>query len=278
MKSKRKDYLIIGSIFLVIVITIVLMFYPELVGYSHSYVDLEDKKILIEVNNSNIVSNEQLILSKRAELEEIQDRRNDVLSETLELKRNINQDDFILRMPEFLISIEQEAYKNKIKLDIDYGEIVTIIDSEENEPEDVEDSNEDAEDQETSDEDVEENEESEGEEASDEVESVSGDEEESNEESSEEPENEQEDSDEEQDPDEEGEDVKIPISDEAIKLDGFDVTVIPIRIEGSYHNVRNYIKFLDEIGMIEPSSVSLKSEGKVIKGRVVLNIFHGEVL
>ena len=55
------------------------------------------------------------------------------------------------------------------------------------------------------------------------------------------------------------------------------MTVIPIQIKGSYHSVRSYIQYLDKIGMIAPSSVVLESEGKEVKGKIILNVFHGEV-
>ena len=61
------------------------------------------------------------------------------------------------------------------------------------------------------------------------------------------------------------------------EIPGINVNTIPIQISGSYANVRNYIRYLDEVGMIEPSSVVLMSEGRKVSGSVMLNIFHGEV-
>ena len=64
--------------------------------------------------------------------------------------------------------------------------------------------------------------------------------------------------------------VKIPT------IDSIDVTTIPIEVKGTFFKVRDYLKFLDELGLIEPSSVKMTTDGQVVTAEITLNIFHGK--
>lgn len=279
MKSKRKDYILIFMTFLVVALSVVLFFYPSLINYPYSYNNLVEKKGIVEEKNANLTKNEVTIKNKRNELEVVTTEKEEIYLEAAMLRRNINEEDFKLRMPSFLISMEQQAYKEKIKLNIDYAAIQTISNGSNagNNAPDVF-NNDDRKNnsgvpkpkgtEETADKkDLDKLDRATNPKDNIKIEEVA--------------ENQEKDKSEQKDNDKNTNEMKFSqeeIANGAIVIEGIDVTVIPISIEGSYHNVRSYLKYLDEIGMIEPSSVILNSEGKLVKGKVILNIFHGEVL
>lgn len=287
MDQKKKEYIFIFLTIIVVAVTIVLLFYPN-AGYPYSYVNLQEKRETAEANNEKLIDNEKSISSKRNELEQLEIKKNKIHSEASELKRNINEDDFIMRMPDFLISMEQEAYKNKITLNIAYGEIQTITSSSrgpgwQNYEQDRlnHEQKEDPNTREQQDGKPDENQPN-----LDGSNEVDGTNNEANEneqgrqngqdsKSERDAENEQ-DSKDEENSESEGF-TKEEIQNGILYVEGLDVTVIPIQIKGSYHSVRSYIQYLDKIGMIAPSSVVLESEGKKVKGKIILNVFHGEV-
>lgn len=57
-------------------------------------------------------------------------------------------------------------------------------------------------------------------------------------------------------------------------IPGMDVTTIPIRITGSYANVRAFLHYLDEIDFMEHNFIDLYSFGDSVTGEVVFNVFH----
>ena len=57
-------------------------------------------------------------------------------------------------------------------------------------------------------------------------------------------------------------------------IDSIDVTTIPIEVKGTFFKVRDYLKFLDELGLIEPSSVKMTTDGMEVTAEITLNIFH----
>ena len=62
-----------------------------------------------------------------------------------------------------------------------------------------------------------------------------------------------------------------------VSIDGIETLTIPVRFEGTYFYVREYLRKLDELGMIEPSSIRIHSTGKNVSGSVILNVFHGRI-
>lgn len=258
MRSKRKDYLIIGATAIIVVTVSILLFYPSLIGgFSKSYVDLVHKKDLTEESNIVLQTNEANILQKQNEFLTLEDQERMMSLQASELKMKINEDDFDLDIPSFLISIEQEALKNKLDLYIAFSQIKTStggmipatspIDGNttvENDDTAVEDPNVIQVDPQNSPQNTQEDNREENEDSNDE-----------------------------------------PFSNEEIQngsmtIEGFDSTIIPIEILGSYKNVRNYIKYLDGIGLIKPSSVVMSYDGdeKLVEAKIILNIFHEEVM
>ena len=231
MNIEKKDIAYVILIILTVAISVVIFFYPSLIDYPYSYNNLVEKQEEIEDKNYTLNQNEGTILSKIDELERTEEDRKRVHAEAVDLKRNIREEDFKLDMPAFLISMEQQANKDNVKLIIDYNSITTS-----------------------------------GTTSGTEVDSGQTDSD---------PRDEERQDDEEY---EERPDPRDEMMDGRGQPQELDVTTIPIKIEGSYHNIRSYLKYLDEIGMIEPSSIQLNSEEKLVKGEVVLEIFHGEVI
>lgn len=256
MNSKIKDYIAVFLILVVVVGTVVILFYPDKVDYKHSYVELQDKKVTVEENNGKLIQNESTILSKKNQLDSNLEEEQRISLEAAELKRNINEEDFKLNIPSFLISMEQQSYKDNVKLNIDYASITTNY-APGQEPAGGQ-----------------------GLPNTPGMPQVTP------------PGQDQQATPPAQQGGTDGVTVTTPsdstsagfspeeIANGTIQIEGFNSTIIPLTIEGSYANVRSYIKYLDGIGLIKPSSVVLNSnaEDKIIVGKIVVNVFHGEVL
>lgn len=251
---KNKQILQILIMISIVAISVILFLFPKLIDYryEYSYENIKTGKEQVESLNNTLVSNEATILHKISELEELKKERDKVLREESQI--GINESDFILDIPSILITLEQNALGNNVELSIDYNAMVTNSNSnpsQDNYSDETEDVPSASESEETL-----ENED-------DTAEERTGDDSEQNkialiEENK------------------EGNDDKEILSTATPNIEGIDVTVIPISISGSYSRVRDYIKYLDEVGMIEPSSVTLKSEGDKVTSSVVLNVFHGK--
>lgn len=264
IKSKEFGYALL--ILLLIILAGVLLFFPDLIEnrYPYSYQALATKKQQVETNNSTLYQNEGRISSSIDSLEDIKSK--EVISEAqaLEVRKGIKESDFELKVSSILISLEQRAYENNVDLNIAYSLIKHTSGSGEiNDYEaPLETPNEEVLDGETP---VDGEVETPTEEVKDKDVVV------------------------EVKPTEEVKDENVkdektePIFSEdrinagAVYIEGIDVAVIPIVVEGSYYNLRNYIKYLDQIGMIEPSSIILTSNEKIVTATIILNVFHGEV-
>lgn len=306
-------------ILLVMILSVILFFYPNVISsvfkydYPYTYENLQEKKDTIERNNGEIMMNETTISSRARDLETTEERRETIYEQAREVKSGIRDEDFVMDMPSFLISMEQKAYKEKVTLIIDYASITTTASGGMSAPgspggpddfdrpdrpdrpggpddfdrpggrddfEDMEDRIEMEEEDlgqggpmNNPDEDLDELRETEeqgvgdarrnatqrrnNERESDEQEPAPRDEENS---------------------EEEGLGDIMQISGGEVTIQGLDVTTIPIKIEGTFSRVRSYLRYLDEIGMIEPSAIKMSSDGKKVEAGVILNVFHGEVI
>lgn len=318
MRNIKRDNIYILSIVLVAALSITLFFFPDAVKYPYSYNNLQDKKESIGDGNIALTQDESNIKGLLQDIESAKASKKGVDKKAIKVKRSINEDDFNLEIPSFLVSIEQQAYKDKLKLDIEYHSIVTTMDSEqpggnvadgdldkeipgEERDEELDRDNPDEEldrdnpdkdldrdnpdkdlDRDNPDKDLDKDNTDKDIDKDNPDKDFDRDNNDSEDKDSEEdsPENKK---------DEDGNPIvaedeeisrftKEEIDSSVIKIPGLNVTSIPIYIEGSYHDVRNYIKYLDEIGMIEPSSIEMLSFEKIVEAKIVLNVFHGEVL
>lgn len=276
---KSKQFLQILIIIFIVAGSVILFFFPDVIDnkYEYSYNNIIGGKQQVEALNQDLVSNETTIISDVRSLEKLKGKRIESLRDKLNL--GLNTDDLILDIPSILISLEQNAIDNKVELVIDYNSILTN-------PGKIEVP------------DFEEDEESPGAKGS-----PGAKEDEENPDAKEDKENPAEDEDENLDENGEITVPKTKLEEKALDnkeenkdgikiveesdgeerdfldapfplIDGVDVIVIPIKITGSYSKVRSYIKYLDEIGFIEPSSVILSSEGQIVTSSITLNVFH----
>lgn len=266
MKKITKEQKYMASLFVIVVTSIILFFYPELVKYPYSYTSIEEKKSMVEENNGTLTSNELAIKGLVSQKEGKTTEENKVNNEALKLKRNINVDDFKLDIPSLLISLEQKSYDKNLKLTIQYDLIKTVgatqtFGNPEGDPSEPTNPSEKPEGAPGSD--PAKTDEANKETSSEGDKTIAGQpvkDEETNKKN-----------------------AKVEFSAEEIEkgvltIDGLNTTIVPIIVEGKYNEVRSYIKYLDEIGLIEPSSVELSSKEKKVTAKIVLNIFHGEVL
>ena len=249
---KSKQLWQIVAIIAIIVASVILLFVPQAIDnkYPYTYQNIQDKKDNVNSLNQALLSNEGTIQTSIQRLEEIEKEDEIIKEEAFKIRKGIKETDFELHIPSVLIALEQNAIKNNVEIVIGYNSMQETADdggtsqpapSNENEvSEDVtitEEENTEA---------TETGEEQEGEDKSEQENKPTP--------------------------------TPMPTPNSSIpEIPGINVNTIPIQISGSYANVRNYIRYLDEVGMIEPSSVVLMSEGRKVSGSVMLNIFHGEV-
>lgn len=255
-KYKNKQTLQILAIVALSAISIILIFFPDLIDnkYKYSYDNISVGKQQVATLNDGLLSNEMAIINNLERLESLKAERNSELLKKEEI--GFNEEDLVLSIPSLLIELEQNAVDNKSKLTIDYNAMQTQSkQTPVQAPTTEEELTEEEKDAEEA-----------GIDLPKETALEKGLEERQ------------------KDEDEDSEE-EITITPEVVEndlisnmpvIEGVDVTAIPIEIVGSYSNVRNYIKYLDEIGMIEPSSVNIQSKGKIVQGNVILNVFHRE--
>lgn len=258
-KFKNKQILQVFIIISIVAISVILFFFPKAIDnkYKYSYENIREGKEQVTSLNDNLISNEISILTNMARLDQLKEERDGALRE--KSKIGINKSDFILDIPSILISLEQNAINNNVELSINYNAIVTNT----NELQDGYSEETDSDVSPTTELEEDKNEDSKNDK------STEGNKDNSKQDKVTITEENSKDS-------KEGEESKETLVFSTPNIEGIDVTVIPISISGSYASVREYIKYLDEVGMIEPSSVTLESKGKTVTSSVMLNVFHGK--
>lgn len=290
---KRKQILQFLAILTIIIASVVLLFLPNLIEdrYPYSYPRVSEGKENVESLNRELSSNESIIENTIIELKETEVKEEEAVEKEFNVRKGIIEEDFELHMPSILIKLEQKAIDNNLDLVIDYNSMTTTESSgfsdylreersqgfdESERRNELFNPNEHFDEDDLSDEDefsggqvfAQESEEENGISITENVDENNND----DETETTEQEN-PEDDDRQEEPGDEFDTHKFTTP----AIEGINVTTIPLGISGSFYNVRNYIRFLDEVGMIEPSSVIITSEGRNVSASIVINIFHGEV-
>lgn len=262
-RDNKKQMLQIAAILLIGSISVVFYFFPDLIGGNkYSYKEIYKTREEINGLKSEISSVESQIENAKSEME------NEILEleESIFNKNSILIDtyDYQLDIPSLLISLEQNAIKNGVEVEIEYNSIVYDFDGENTPNEQEGDSNEYQD--ETEDVNLNENT----------GESSEGVSEESLEESLEEvPEDFSED---ESEFTEETEESFIDESQDFSESDsGVRRAYIPLKIKGTYSGARSYIKYLDEVGMLEPDNIKITSKQDYIEAEIGIIVFHGRI-
>lgn len=248
LKSKQLWQILAAIV--IMIIAVILFFVPKAIDYKYpySYDNLQKQKEEINTIGNLLKNNEteiQSSINNKAELEILKERKSE---EEFQLRNDLLGVEFEMHIPSLLIALEQNALDNNIALNIDYnlmsvagGQGVPGGPGEPGGPESSTNENitlrED-----------------------DVISDSQG---------------------------EPGDGLSTPDSYEDFDYsyedsysqgnDGINSSQLTIYIDGTFQNVRNYIKYIDEIGMIEPSSIKLQSDGERVSGSLSLNIFHGEV-
>jgi len=271
---KNKNFWQIIIIIVIILISAILLFFPKLINhkYKYSYESIVHKKEEVNSLNDILIYNEDEINASIDKLEIMEEESYLSKQRADNVRKGINESDFKLHMPSIIISLEQVAIENGIKLSINYNSITSSLSSvidDVNEMDYKKNLDESLIESEDSDVTIEHEEEYDGEEIDKKEKEV-----------------------EEKEVDEKNNQESVDFSTSINtnnlipSIEGINVTVIPIEVSGSYYNVRNYIKYLDKIGMIEPSSINLESRWieedeltmkSELFGQITLNVFHGEV-
>lgn len=284
---RSKQILQFLAILTIIIVSVVLLFLPNLIEdrYPYSYPRVNEGKENVESLNRELSSNESIIENNIITLAETEVEEKEVAEKEFNVRKGIIEEDFELHIPSILIKLEQKAIENNLDLVIDYNSMTTsgasgysdYLTEEEYQGFDESERgnlNEHFDEDNLSDEDnfsggqvfAQETEEQDGISITENVDENNNDDETIEQENSES-------NDRQENPDDEFDRHKYTIP----AIEGINVTTIPLGISGSFYNVRNYIRFLDEVGMIEPSSVIITSEGRNVSASIVINIFHGEV-
>lgn len=266
---------------MIVILSVVILFMPNLIEqkYPWTYQNIQDKKNELVSVSGTLSSNEREIQSSKQNLQDLEKREEEASEDVFQLKKGMKGSDFQIDIPSFLITLEQKAYEGEVELLIGYNSLVTTEGS--NSPQDkpildengipIEYSPEGGLDDyqreqgtpqengapETNPEGVEVNESTpEGIEVNKSTNETEGSKDGENEEEDKGPEI--------------NNNVEIPA------IDSIDVTTIPIKVQGTFFKVRDYLKFLDEVGLIEPSSITMTTDGLGVTAEITLNIFHGE--
>ena len=278
----------IVAIIVIVVLSSVILFIPNPIGqkYPWTYQNIQDKKKELISVSETLSDNERKIQSLKQNLQDLKKREKDSAEDVSQLKKGMKDSDLQIDIPSFLITLEQKAYETGVDLLIGYNSLITtkgssstqdptldengapaessteggVVDekSEQGTPQENKASEKTTEGIEVNESTTKENGTSEtttkGTEANDSTAKT---------EDSKDGENKEED--------------KGPKIDNNVKIptiDSIDVTTIPIEVKGTFFKVRDYLKFLDELGLIEPSSVKMTTDGMEVTAEITLNIFH----
>lgn len=267
MKLTRKNTTIlqVAGIILVVGLTSILMFKPEIVPglnkETRSISSLIKKKEEIDSLNNQLESTDSNLTSIKNELEGIEGELVSTEIESERLRKGIEDTNFEYHLPSIMVMLEQKAKELNLEFSLDYDRIQTLTGGDV--AHDFEEEHlDETEHEETFDEEVEEQEEFDG--------PQGGEDEAIHEDIS--PLESIEDS-------ELGESgrPKVDMSELTKNLPdipGINITSIPIEVTGSYGNIRLFIEFLDEIDLLEHNIVDLYSFGKDISAVIAFNVYH----
>lgn len=276
LTSKNATLLQIIGIALVALLTVVTMWYPDVIGFPYSLEALREKQDGVETLNRDLRSADTELSKNVQTVMELQDTVVSLTAETERIKEQIRYTNFDLHIPSLLLFIEQQAQANQLELEIVYDHLRSFegdVDMEQYEESlTLESSLEDEELEEDMDETDEEVDDNDEDDSDDESEDELEDEEVAEESSPENLEGIEEDS------------VVNLISGHPFDLsgvhhavptiEGIDVATIPFNVTGNYSDVRSFLIELDAIDFIEANTVDIYSYGESLSANMVMNVFY----
>ena len=278
----------IVAIIMIVVLSSVILFIPNPIGqkYPWTYQNIQDKKKELISVSETLSDNERKIQSLKQNLQDLKKREKDSAEDVSQLKKGMKDSDLQIDIPSFLITLEQKAYETGVNLLIGYNSLITTKGSSSTQDPTLDENGAPAEssteggvvdeksEQGTPQENKASEKTTEGIEVNESTTKENGDSEKTTKETEV---NESTTKTEDSKDGENKEEDKGPKIDNNVKIptiDSIDVTTIPIEVKGTFFKVRDYLKFLDELGLIEPSSVKMTTDGMEVTAEITLNIFH----
>ena len=283
MKANRIRIYQILAIIMIVVLSAVILFMPNLIEqkYPWTYQNIQEKKNELISVSETLSGNEREIQHLKQNLQDLKKREKEAAEDVSQLKKGMKDADLQRDIPSFLITLEQKAYETGVDLLIGYNSLITTKGSSSHQAPTAESSTEggvddDKSGQGTPQENKASDKTTEGIEVNESTtkENKASDkttkETEANESTTKAKDSKDGENKEEDKGPKINNNVKIPT------IDSIDVTTIPIEIKGTFFKVRDYLKFLDELGLVEPSSIKMTTDGLEVTAEITLNIFHGE--
>lgn len=300
MKITTRDVTLIQilGIILIVAVTVATMLYPDALGNEHSLRSIEEKEAKILSLNDELSSTERDYQNALSNLNLVKKNAESIKKESDSMRISIRNTEFGLHMPSILIALEQKANEYNLEFLMDYDKLKTIgaetptdaignpeLDAAEGAtPEDVTPETEAAKVAEENQEketkqsekpatktstpeaatkDSETKKDSEAVTVTDSSGSTTENAEKSGEEALTDVYN--------------PEEVDISAAYENVpSIPGLSVTIIPVRVSGTYADVRAFIQYLEDVDLISHNWVDLHSYGEDISGIIVFNVFHSE--
>lgn len=242
--EKRKVQIRLLLLFLITIALMVPLFYQNDIEELTSLKDIEESKEEVLRINNEIIAKET---EAKAMVDTLDSRESDkelIETRAKEKIQEINLSDLEFHLPSILIQLDREANVNNLELEINHNHMFVEEYMNDKMIEELEEPN---------------------------IEEGEVEEEQIDEEPVEEPKS----NDGEVDievVDREEEKAKRMVKGDPIV--GLNMTIIPIKVEGEFVNVRKFIHFLDTINYIEPSEVVINSLGDKVIGDIALTVYH----
>ena len=251
----------IVAIIVIVVLSSVILFIPNPIGqkYPWTYQNIQDKKKELISVSETLSGNEREIQHLKQNLQDLKKREKEAAEDVSQLKKGMKDADLQRDIPSFLITLEQKAYETGVDLLIGYNSLITTKGSSSHQAPTAESSTEGGVDDDKS---------GQGTPQENKASDKTTKETEANESTTKAKDSKDGENKEEDKGPKINNNVKIPT------IDSIDVTTIPIEVKGTFFKVRDYLKFLDELGLIEPSSVKMTTDGMEVTAEITLNIFH----
>lgn len=234
-KYKKNSVLKIFVLVLITIIFIILMKQPEMIGYPYSMGDVGVKKETFESLNMQVLQEQEMLRSAQSQYISISKEYNLKQQNSDEISKNLDMVNIDLHIPSLLLVLEEQAVKNDLNIHIRYAEKKIIS----NDVYSIDGSE------------IMENGTGEGsniEEITDEPIVI--------------------------EPESTIEKTSLANDTYIPPIDGVNILVLPVEIEGKYTDMRNYLKFLDTMDFIIPYSANVETQGDYIIGELIVQIFY----
>lgn len=226
-------------IILIVGITVLNLFFPQYTVDMFSLNGIKEKETNLVMLNQTIASNENTISSSISQLESSKTRSEESKKRVESIRNKIKNEDLVFHMPSILISLEQNAIKNNLKIIIGFSQIQDSANGGQNVGQDL------------------------GEDPNGVVENPNGQPSSTGITSG----------------GVGSVDFSQALSENDFPyIQGINVKAVPVQIIGNYANVRAFVNFLDTLDYVEPGYIDLVTNGDEITGTVVINVLYGEVL